>query len=105
MLYYDIIEVSEEMDLNKTNASKECDIFHCPYFLDKRFKFQPYLCNGCHDLLMMSINFNNIVVLNIHIVDYCCNIYGISKSDVVNVLQNANLTEKREYYKSKEKLL
>ena len=41
MLYYDRIDVSERIDINKTNDSKECDIFHCWYFLDKRFKFQP----------------------------------------------------------------
>ena len=29
MLYYDRIEVFEETDVNKTNASKECDL--CRY--------------------------------------------------------------------------
>ena len=28
MLYYDRIEVSEGIDINKTSASKECDICH-----------------------------------------------------------------------------
>ena len=28
MLYFDRIEVSEEIDVNKTSASKECDICH-----------------------------------------------------------------------------
>ena len=28
MLYYDIIEVSEGTDINKTSESKECDICH-----------------------------------------------------------------------------
>ena len=28
MLYYDRIEVSVGIDINKTNASKECDIYH-----------------------------------------------------------------------------
>ena len=32
MLYYDIIEVSEGTDVNKTSASKECDICHSLYF-------------------------------------------------------------------------
>ena len=38
MLEYDINEVSEEIDIEKTNASKECDIRHYCYFLDKGFK-------------------------------------------------------------------
>ena len=28
MLYYDSIDVSEGVDINKTSASKECDICH-----------------------------------------------------------------------------
>ena len=44
MLEYDRI------DINKTNASKVCDICHYWYFLDKNFKYEPYLYNGCHDL-------------------------------------------------------
>ena len=33
MLYYNKIYVSEGIDINKTNASKECDIFNYWYFL------------------------------------------------------------------------
>ena len=32
MLYYDRIDVSEGIDVNKTNESKECDICHYWYF-------------------------------------------------------------------------
>ena len=53
MLYYDRLDVYEGIDINKTTASKECDICHYLYFLHKTFKFQPYKCNRCHDLLMM----------------------------------------------------
>ena len=33
MLYYDRIDVSEGIDVNKTSASKKCDICHYWYFL------------------------------------------------------------------------
>ena len=46
MLEYDKIDVSEGIDVNKKNASKECDICHYWWFLDKVFKYKPYLCNG-----------------------------------------------------------
>ena len=39
MIYYDRIDVSEGIDVNKTSASKECDICHYWYFLIKGFKF------------------------------------------------------------------
>ena len=32
MLHYDRIDVFEEIDINKTSASKECDICHYWYF-------------------------------------------------------------------------
>ena len=56
MLYYDRIDVFEVIDINKTIASKECDICHHCYFLDKGFKFHPDICNCCHDVLMVSMN-------------------------------------------------
>ena len=52
-----------------------------------------YVCNGCHDLLMMFIYINGIAILNINGVDYPCNINRISKSEVVNLLQNSDETE------------
>ena len=78
MLYYDRIEVSEVIDVNKTSASKECDICHFWYFLNYNFKFQPNVCNGCHDLLMMSISLSNFAILNIKGSDYHCVISLIS---------------------------
>ena len=57
MLCYDRIYVSERIDVNKTRESKEGDICHYWYFLDKRFKFQAYVCSGCHDVLLMSMLF------------------------------------------------
>ena len=35
MLYFDRIGVSEGIDVNKTSASKECDIYHYWYIFIK----------------------------------------------------------------------
>ena len=51
MLQYDRINILEGIDVNKTNASKESDICHCWYFKDVSFKYEPYHCNSCHDLM------------------------------------------------------
>ena len=56
ILYFDKIDVSKGIAINKTSASKECDICYYWSFLNRRFKFQPYACNRCHNLLMMSMN-------------------------------------------------
>ena len=62
------------------------------YFLYKELKFRPNDCNGCHDTLMMFVNLNNIAILNINSAEYRCISSEISKSDALNVLQNADST-------------
>ena len=70
----------------------------------KEFKFQPYVCNRRHDLLMMSMNLKNIYILNNEGPGYCCIISGISKSEAINLMQNVDVTEKVEHYKNLLKL-
>ena len=94
MLYYDIIDVSEGIDVNKTSASEECDDCHYWCFLDYSFKFQPNVSNRCHDFLMMSINPSDIAILNTKGSDYCCIINLNSKNEAINLLQHAGLAEK-----------
>ena len=67
MFYYDRIDVSEGNDINKTSASKQCNICYYWYFLNKWFNFQPYVYNRCDDLLMMSMNLNDNAILKIKI--------------------------------------
>ena len=55
MLEYDRIDISEGINVNKTIASKECDICHYWYFKDIGFKYKPCLYNGCHDLINIII--------------------------------------------------
>ena len=94
MLYFDAIDVSEGIDVNKTSASKECGICRYWYFLNYSFKFQPNVCNRCHDLLMMSMNLSNIAILKIKGSDYLCIISLISKNEAISLMQNADLSEK-----------
>ena len=87
MLYYDRTDVSEGIDVNKTSASKECDICHYWYFLNYNFKFQTNVCNRCHDLSMMSINLSDIIpILNIKCSNYHCIISLISKNEAIKLL-------------------
>ena len=94
MLYFDKIDVSEGTDVDKTSASKECDICRYWYFLHYNFKFQPNVCNRCHDLLMMYTNLSDIAILNIKGSDDHCIITGISKSEATKSLKNIGLTKK-----------
>ena len=56
------------------------------YFVDKRSKLQPDICNGCHDVLVMSMKLSNIAILNNHQAGCHCIIGGISKSEAIPIL-------------------
>ena len=58
------IDVSEGINVNKTSASKECELFHYWFFKDVGFKFEECVCNRCHDLLTMAYSLENIAILN-----------------------------------------
>ena len=65
MLEYDRTDISEEIDANKTNVFKECDICYYWYFKDIGFEFEPYLCNGRHGLMQKAMNFNDIAIVSV----------------------------------------
>ena len=93
MLEYEKIDISE-IDANKSDKSKECDLCHYWYFLDKNFTYEPYLCNGCHNLMQKTVSFNNAAVVSVKGSDYRIHFCFISKSDAINLLNNSLLSNK-----------
>ena len=94
MLQYEKIDVSEGIDTNKTSASKECMLCHYWYFKDVGFKFEPHVCNKCHDVLMTAYELKIVAILTVKGVDYRCILWGISKNEGANVLNDSVLEEK-----------
>ena len=84
MLECDKVDV---FDINKTNASKECDICHYWYFLDNNFKYEPYICNGCHDLMQKALNFNDVTIVSVKGSDYRIHFWYVCKSDAMNIMK------------------
>ena len=76
MLYYNRIDISEEIDLTKSNSSKECMIFH-HWFFNYGFRFQDSVCTGCHDLTMLCLNISDITIVTVKNVDCRCIIHNI----------------------------
>ena len=103
MLYYDTIDISEGIDVGKASASEKYNISHYWFLLDKAFKFQANVCYGCHGVLIMPINPSNIAILILRTVFYRWIANGISKSEVLNLLQNVDFSKKVEHYKIKKK--
>ena len=102
MLEYDRIDISEGIDTNKTSASKEYNICHYWYFLDKNFNYGPNLCNGCHDLMQKgchdlmqkAMSFKNVAIVSIKGNDYRINFCYISKNGAITLRTNSNLNDK-----------
>ena len=51
------------------------------FFFNYGFKFQDSVCNGCHDLPMLSINISDVAVITVK---------NVSKSDAINLLKFQN---------------
>ena len=94
MLEYDRIDISEGIDINKTSETKECDICHYWCLLDKNVTYEPYLCNGCHDLMQNAMNFNDNAIFSIKGNDYKIYFWYLSKDDAISIINNSSLNEK-----------
>ena len=95
MLEYDRIDISEGIDVNRTSLSKECDISHYWHFKDIGFKYKPYLCNGCHDLMQKAMCFNNVAIVFVKGNSYRIHFLYMSKDDASTIMNGSNLADKR----------
>ena len=94
MLEYDRIDISEGIYFNKTKEIKKNVIYILSVFLGKGFKYEPYLCNVCHDLMQKAMNFNNIAIVSIKESDYRIHFWYMNINDVINIMKIFNLNEK-----------
>ena len=51
MLKYDRIDITEGIDLDQTNKSRECKLCHYLYYLNKNVSYGPFTCDGCYDIV------------------------------------------------------
>ena len=94
MLEYDRIDISEGIDMGKTNESRECDICHYWYFLDENLNCEKHLCNGCHDLMQKVMNFNDVAIVSIKGNYYRIYFWYMNKDETISIMHNSSLNEK-----------
>ena len=94
MLQYERTDISEGIDFDKKNESVECMICHYWYFKDIGFKYQLYVCNGCHDYSMIVQDLDDFLILRVKSVDYRCCVVNMSKKDAIRFLNNSVLNNK-----------
>ena len=92
MLEYDTIDISEGIDVNKTSASKECDICHYWYFKDIGFKYELYLFNG---LMQKAMSFNDVAIVYVKGSAYRIHFWYMSKDNAISIIINSNLVDKK----------
>ena len=95
MLEYDRIDISKEIDVNKTNASKECHIWHYWYFKDIGFKYEPYHGDGFHDLMETAMSYSDVAILYVKGSACRIHLWHINKDDAISITKNSNLIDKK----------
>ena len=61
--------------------------------LDKNFKYEPHICNGCHDLMQKAINLYNVAIVSIKGNNYGIHFWYMSKDDAISIMHNSSLNE------------
>ena len=95
MLEHSRIDIAGGIDVNKASASKECDISHYWYFKDIGFRYEPYLCNGCHDLMQKAMSFNDVAIVYVKRSVYRIHFWCMSKGDAISIMNNSNLVDEK----------
>ena len=65
MSVYEKINISDGIDLDMSDKSKECMLCNYWYFLDKSFSYGPYLCGGCYNMMQKCNKLKNIAIVHI----------------------------------------
>ena len=92
-LQYERIDISEEIDIDKTDLSRECMICHYWYFKDDGFRFKSDICNEC-SIGCTLLRPKRIEVLNVKGVDCRCVLSVIGRNKAINIPSNSVLEDK-----------
>ena len=92
MMSYERIDKSEGINFEKKKGS---EYMICLYN-SGGFKYQPYVCNECHDFSMAVQNLKNLFIVTIKNIDYRVSIVGADKKATIYLLSNSILDDKGE---------
>ena len=97
MLEYDRTDVEEGIDVKQLggDTSRECDLCHFFYFIDKNFNYHSFYCNGCHNISVESISMKNLGIDYVRNKAYRITFAFMDYNDAVNLLHNISLIDKK----------
>ena len=93
MLIYEKIDISDGIDVDMSDKSKECMLCHYWYFLDKSFSYGPYLCGGCCNMMQKCNKGKNIAT--VHVQENVNFFLYMSKRESKKLMTNSNLINKK----------
>ena len=95
MLEYETIDISDGIDVNISDKSKEWMLCNYWYFLDKNFSYEPYLCNGCYNVVQKCNKLKNIAIAHVKKSAYRIYFEYMSKREAKKLMTNSNLIDKK----------
>ena len=95
MLQYKKIDISEGMMLIKLVDQKNVMLVITGILKILVFKYEPYFCNECYDLMQKAMNFNDIPIVYVKGNTYRTHFWYMSKDDAIGIMNNSNLIDKK----------
>ena len=59
------IDISNGIDVHKSDKSIECVLCHYWYFIDLSFNYRPYLCDACYNMTQKCSKLKNVAIVRI----------------------------------------
>ena len=96
MLEYDRIDISEGIDTTHNRlVSRECSFCHFWYFVDRNFKYQRYLCDGCHNMSMKAVSMKSMAIVYSDGNAYRINFVFMTLNEAVNLVKKCLIIDKK----------
>ena len=95
MLAYERIDISDGININKSDESKKWRLCNYWYFLDKSFSYGPYLYDGCYNMTQKCNKLKNIAIIRIKKSVYRIYFLFMSKRETKKLMANSNVIDKK----------
>ena len=94
MLEFDRIDISEGIDVIKTNAPRKCYICHYWCFKDIGLKYESYLYKDCYDLMQNAMSFDDVAIVYVKGIAYRIHFWYMNEDDAISIKNNPYLISK-----------
>ena len=96
ILVYEKIDISDGIDVDISDKSKECMLCRYWHFLNQSFSYGPYLCDRCYNMMQKCNKLKNIAIVHIKENVYrICFLYMI-KREAKKSMTYSNLINKKD---------